>query len=179
MSFEARKLETVYEALVVMSMPAIPPVACHSASIDRFSLLHSDPPSPQYLSLSVLCLATSRADAFSSSPTPLFPLSSFHLHAYASRTRRSLTNLIYERRRPAKDLPDEPIRPKPIQPDRALFIVTTCNELYSLALSALHLNGYKLMVPRLSLDFYMASSHNILYSDCAIYSKAYMRRLMW
>lgn len=31
----------VCEALVVMSMPAIPPVTCHSASIDRFSLLHS------------------------------------------------------------------------------------------------------------------------------------------
>lgn len=43
-----------------------------------------------------------------------------------------------------------------------LFIVTTCNELYSLTLSVLHLNGYKLMVPRLSPDFYMASSHNIL-----------------
>jgi len=124
----------MYEALVDMSMPAIPPVTCHSASIDRFSLLHSDPPSPRWISLSVLRLATSCTDAFSSSLTPLFPLSSFRLHAYASRIRRSLTNLIYERRRPAKDLPDESIRPKPIQQDRGLFIVTTCNELYSLIL---------------------------------------------
>lgn len=56
------------------------------------------------------------------------------------------TNLIYERRRTAKDLPDEPIRPKPIQRDCGLFTVATCNELYSLAPLALHLNDYKLMV---------------------------------
>lgn len=125
-------------------------------------------------SLSVLCLATSRT-ASSSSSTLLFPLSSFRLHAYTSRIRRSLTNLIYEPRRPAKDLPDESICSKPIQRDRSLFIVTTCNELYSLIFSALYLNGYKLMVPRLSFDFYMAPSYNILslylLKLCNIYSK--------
>lgn len=77
------------------------------------------------ISPSVLCSATRRTYAFSSSSTPLFLLSSLRLHAYASRTRRSLTNLIYERRRPAKDLSDESIRPKPIQRDRALFTLTT------------------------------------------------------
>jgi len=56
------------------------------------------------------------------------------------------TNLIYERRRAAKDLPDESIRSKPIQRDRGLFTVATCNELYSLVPLALHLNGYKLMI---------------------------------
>jgi len=125
------------------------------------------------ISLSVLYLATSRTDVSSSSSIPLFPLSSFRLHAYASRTRRSLTNLIYERR-PAKDLPDESIRPKPIQRDCGLSIITTCKELYSLTLSALHLNNYKLMILRLSLDFYMASSHNILsylFRLCNIFEK--------
>lgn len=95
---------------------------------------------------SMFCLAVSRTDAFSSS-TLLFPLSSFRLHAYASRILRSLTNLIYERRRLTKDVPDESIHPKPIQRDRGLFIVTACNELYSRTPSVLRLmNGYKLMI---------------------------------
>ena len=69
-----------------------------------------------------------------------------------------------------------------------MFIVTTCYELYSLTLSALYLNSYKLMVPRfLFLDFYIASSHNIFSlhntcSDYAIYLKElipYIRKLIF
>lgn len=142
------------EALVVVSMPAIPPVACHSASIDRFSLLHSYPPSsqcPSFSSVLRLTVHPERADAFSSSSTPLFLLSSFHLHAYASRNQYSLTNLIYERRRPAKDLLDESLRPKPIHRDRGSLIVATCNELYSQRLlRTLHLSDYKRILLRIN-----------------------------
>lgn len=97
-------------------------------------------------SLSVLRLAS-----ISLSPRLRRPCFLYRRFAY-TRRHRSLTNLIYEPRRPAKDLSDESIRSEPLQQDRGLFIVTTCNELYSPTLSALHLNGYKLIVLRLSFD---------------------------